>query len=315
MTRTSRTTPLKAVLPIALLLLAGCATSVRPPAWRARPEAGPDGGASATQTRPLSEKEKRDAAALDAWLRTMKSNPREALKAYGGIAASMPERWQVNYDAAVAYLRLNEPEPAVAELNAALGKDPDPGIVYGALGAAYASMGKRDDSAAAFKKAFEHGPGAGVLINAGAAYTEMGRLDEAVIYYREAEALDPENPALRYNMGLLLYGKGLYRKALEEFNRASGKGLDDLKISLSKARTLLRLGRYDEALELFKSAALKDKNYFYLHKQIGIIYELYLGDMKKAFEHYNMYLSGIKGDKDVESWIDIVKARLSREAQ
>ncbi|MBI5826848.1 MAG: tetratricopeptide repeat protein [Deltaproteobacteria bacterium] len=304
----------KAILPAALLLLAGCA-SVQTPAWQARPEAGPDRGATAPQARPLSEKEKKDAAALEAWLKTMKADPREALKAYKNISASMPDRWQVNYDAAVAYLRLNEPELAVTELNAALGKDPAPGVVYGALGTAYASMGKKDDSAEAFKKAFEHGPGAEVLINAGGAYMEMGRFDEAIVYYREAEALAPKNPALHYNLGLWLYRKGLYRKALEEFNRASVKGLDDLKVSLCKAQTLLRLGRYEEALGLFKSAAQMDKNYFYLHKQIGIIYELYVGDLNKAFEHYNLYLSGIKGDKDVESWIEIVKARLAREGQ
>lgn len=306
--------PFKALLPPALLLLAGCA-SVQTPAWQARPEAGPDRGAQTPQTRPLSEKEKRDGAALDAWLKAMKANPQEALKAYKNIAASMPERWQVNYDAAVAYLRVNEPELAAAELNAALGKDPSPGVVYGALGAAYASMGKKDDSAAAFKKAFEHGPGAEVLINAGAAFMEMGRLDEAVIYYREAEALAPENPALRYNLGLLMYRKGLYRRALEEFGRASGKGLDALKVSLCKAHTLLRLGRYAEALRLFEEIASRDTNYFYLYKQTGIIYELYLGDMKKAFEHYNLYQSVVKGDKDVEAWMEIVQARLAREAQ
>ncbi len=308
-------TPLKAILPPALLLLAGCA-SVQTPAWQARPEAGPDRGAQAAQTRPLSEKEKKDSAALEAWLKTMKANPQEALKAYKNVSASMPERWQVNYDAAVAYLRLNKPEPAVAELNAALGKkDAAPGVVYGALGAAYASMGKKDDSAAAFKKAFEHGAGAGVLVNAGAASMETGRLDEALIYYREAEALEPKNPALHYNLGLLMYRKGFYRRALEEFGRASGNGLDGLKVSLCKAQTLLRLGRHGEALRLFEEIASRDTNYFYLHKQIGIIYELYAGDMKKAFEHYNLYLSVVKGDKDVESWIEIVQARLAREGQ
>lgn len=304
----------KAILPPALLLLAGCA-SVRTPAWQAQPQAGPDRGAQANQARPLSEKDKKDSAALEAWIKTMKANPLEALKEYKNVSASMPERWQVNYDAAVAYLRLSKPEQAVAELNAALGKDPAPGAVYGALGTAYAAMGKKNDSAEAFKKAFEHNAGVEVIINAGGIFMEMGRLDEALVYYREAEALAPENPILRYDLGLLMYRKGFYRRALEEFNRASGKGLDALKVSLCKAHTLLQLGRHEEALRLFEEIALRDTNYFYLHKQIGIIYELYVGDMNKAFEHYNLYLSGIKGDKDVESWIEIVTARLAREAQ
>ncbi|MEK7772917.1 MAG: tetratricopeptide repeat protein, partial [Deltaproteobacteria bacterium] len=293
--------------------LAGCA-SVQTPNGLIKPEAARNPAGDAPQSKPRSEKEKKNAAAFNVWLKTIRENPKEALNAHKDIAVSMPDRWQVNYNAAVIYMKLNEPDKAESELNAALKKNPRPGMVYGALGVAYALAGKKDDAAAAFKKAFKEDSRAAVLINAGGVYLEMGRYEEAMTYYRDAETIEPENPLVRYNLGLLLYRKGDYKKALEEFRKAKRAG-DGITASLCEAQTLLKLGRHEDALELFKNAVEKDTNYFYLYKHMGIIYELYAGDMKKAYEYYNMYLSMVKSDKDVESWIQIVKTRLAREGQ
>ena len=46
------------------------------------------------------------------------------------------------------------------------------------------------------------------------------------------------------------------------------------------------------------------------YKYMGIIYEIYMGDMENAALNYNTYLSkGGSKVKDVEVWIDIVKTR------
>lgn len=282
------------------------------------PPAAPTGQKSAQAPDPKAmEKAAREAAlapVVNAWMTQIDQAPGEALRAYPGLAKALSDRWEVHYNGGLLYMKLNRPEEAQDAFNRAMKLKAPPEKIYNALGIVYYETGRKNEAADALKKAFGYDWKSQALINIGNVYMEIGKYDDAVGYYRDAEALDPNNPMLHYNKGILFYRKGNYRKALEEFEKVPGAE-DALKSGFCKAQSLLKTGRYEESLKLFKKLAEKDTNNFYLYKHIGIIYEIYLGNPEKAFENYTAYLSHVKEDKDVQAWQDITRTKIMNKEQ
>ena len=52
-------------------------------------------------------------------------------------------------------------------------------------------------------------------MNMGINLKRQGRLDEALIYYKQALELDPHNPVIMYNIGILFNIRSEYEKAIQ----------------------------------------------------------------------------------------------------
>jgi len=65
-------------------------------------------------------------------------------------------------------------------------------------------------------------------------------------------------------------------------------------------------------IEYSDKAPHNDKS---LYKNMGVIYELYTGDMARALQNYVGYISivGERNAGDVSLWADVVRARISRQ--
>jgi len=115
-------------------------------------------------------------------------------------------------------------------------------------------------------------------IDLGIAYAHTGDLVRAEASLNRALELNPHHPAAFNELGLVERRKGEFAKA-----RAS----------------------YEAALAQFP-------DFYYAHRNLAILCDLYLGDYPCALEHYEAYSRLVPNDADVVKWIADLRKRTSR---
>ncbi len=91
----------------------------------------------------------------------------------------------------------------------------------------------------------------------GIAYYNEEQFDQAARKFSEAEALDPENPTVRYNAGNAKYRLGRYEAAIEDYGKVlSGDTPPALrqKTWYNQGNAWFRLGALDRAMDSYKKA-------------------------------------------------------------
>jgi tetratricopeptide (TPR) repeat protein len=77
-----------------------------------------------------------------------------------------------------------------------------------------------------------------------------------------------------------------------------------------------QLGRFAEALEMYQLALKGDEGYADAHRNIAILYELYMGEGEKALQHYRRYRELLGADeREVTMWIADLERRVGGSAQ
>ena len=115
-------------------------------------------------------------------------------------------------------------------------------------------------------------------IDLGIAYAHTGDLVRAEASLNRALELNPHHPAAYNELGLVQRRKGEFAKA-----RAS----------------------YEAALAQFP-------DFYYAHRNLAILCDLYLGDYPCALEHYQAYSQLVPNDADVVKWIGDLRNRASK---
>jgi tetratricopeptide (TPR) repeat protein len=95
-------------------------------------------------------------------------------------------------------------------------------------------------------------------LSKGLTLSSMGRLNESIAAYKTAISLSPNDGSAWFSLGLDYYTLGNYTDALDTFNKALG--IDDRNGNAwnYKGLTLHRLGRYQEAIEAFNRGLIID---------------------------------------------------------
>lgn len=239
-----------------------------------------------------------------------KDNPEVALDAYRHIAALDTSRWEANFNAGLIYMKRGEAQKAEKELLEAHERKSPADKAASALGALYHAAGKTGKAIGVLETALSHERSAIALINLAYLKQSAGKTEEAAKLYMEAEALDPANPIIHYNLGLLLYKTEQYERSASRFEKAIAGGKKDGETIEALAASLIKLRKYEEALTALKQLNQLVPAAAIPYKNMGIIYEVFLGDYANAERNYSGYLSKAK-DKhpDVEAWTEVVKAK------
>jgi Tfp pilus assembly protein PilF len=134
-----------------------------------------------------------------------------------------------------------------------------------------------DQAIELLEKVIEKSPGVTApYINIAIAYMQLGKLEKAEANLKTALSLVPDHPVACNEYGLL-------------------------------CRTT---GRFAEARALYEKALLRFPDYYPLHRNLGILCDLYLNDLACALQHYEIYSEAKPGDKQVKAWIADLRARL-----
>jgi Tfp pilus assembly protein PilF len=129
------------------------------------------------------------------------------------------------------------------------------------------------------EKVIEQSPGVTApYINMAIACQHIGKLEQAEEHIKTALLLIPEHPVACNEYGLL------YRKT----------------------------GRFAEARAVYEKALSIFPDYYPVHRNLGILCDLYLNDLACALEHYEIYSEARPEDKKVKTWIADLRVRLGR---
>ncbi|MCW8919112.1 MAG: tetratricopeptide repeat protein [Gammaproteobacteria bacterium] len=130
---------------------------------------------------------------------------------------------------------------------------------------------------------------------------------------QELIAASPGLAVAHANMGTIEWQLGHADKAEQTWLRA-------LELRPGWAALYNRLGffyreqaRFEQALAMYQQALASDDTYARSHRNLAILYELYLGEGEKALPHYRRYLELVGGEeREVQLWIADLEQRVKR---
>ena len=148
-----------------------------------------------------------------------------AVKLFEEVLAKSPNQPEARINLALAYLRLNKPAEAVAQLElVAAGGNTDPRVQF-QLGGAYVDMKELDKAVTAFETGLARqpdlkDPGAWeAAVTLGAVYFAKGDADKAAGLFEKALAARPGTAAPMVGLAKVYASKGDVQKALELFDK------------------------------------------------------------------------------------------------
>ena len=137
--------------------------------------------------------------------------------------------------------------------------------------------GKNDKAIELLAKVIERSPAVTAPhINIAIAYMRTGKVEQAEQHLKTALGLVPNHPAACNEYGLLL------RKG----------------------------GRFKEAREIYEKALASFPDYLPVHRNLGILCDLYLNDPECALKQFEIYSEGMPADAQVKIWIAELRMRL-----
>lgn len=106
----------------------------------------------------------------------------------------------------------------------------------------------------------------------GEALDEMKDHEGAIREFRAAAATDPKEPNVHFGLGYLLWTRGQYQEAADEFRKELANNPNHLKAMLYLADTQILMNQSDEARPLLEEVGMKDPNIAMQHLDLGILY-------------------------------------------
>ena len=229
----------------------------------------------------------------------------------------------MHYNIGHAYQQKGQFEKAIEHYKETLRIEPGDLQAMNNLGVLLLSQKKTDEALKIFEKAVQlNSHYIDSINNLGLALREKGRVKEAMEKWQQVIDLEPMQPEAHYNIGVTMLRNGRYNQAIEHLNKSLEKKKEwdvynylstsymalgqfknamgsyneaiklkpgDMNIESNIAMTLTKLGKAEQAEQIWQRILARDPENFKAHYGLGRL----LADKKqldKAMEHFNKVL-------------------------
>ena len=137
-----------------------------------------------------------------------------------------------------------------------------------------------------------------------------GRNDEAERGFRALAQSNPDLGGPHANLGVIYRQAGKLNESASELEQAAKINPNQPIYFNQLGITYRQLGKFDKARDAYEKAIALDATYAAPILNLGILYDLYLGDGPRALELYGRYLAlSPSGDAAVTKWVAELKNR------
>lgn len=151
-----------------------------------------------------------------------------------------------------------------------------------------------------------------VNFHAAVASMQQKNWDHAEATLKQLAEKNPKLSGVYLNLGIVYRNKGDTEKAAAEFNRAISANIKNVDAYNQLAVLKRESGDFNAAEGLYQKALGIWPFYPEGHKNIAILYDLYLGKPELALPHYQAYQQLLPApDKQVDSWVADLQRRLN----
>jgi tetratricopeptide (TPR) repeat protein len=229
-------------------------------------------------------------------LKRRKNYP-EALSLHFLALEFSPNKFEQYSEIGDTFMALGEPENAILYLRKASQLDPFNPLVCYNLGRAYFELGRYEQSEAASKAALQHDPemehartniGLNATLYTGLANLNCGKLIEAEQWFRKNLVLTAPS---YHNLGRSLLRQGKYEEALQSFLRAVDLVPENAVYWDLVGNAYLELNQLDDAQKVLEKAIELDPAWSLSHYDLGVVYSRMKGRENDAMKLFKQAIS------------------------
>jgi tetratricopeptide (TPR) repeat protein len=145
---------------------------------------------------------------------------KEAAEVFNTIVENVPEYGEAYFNLALCYVRMNDMDKAIPQLEKSIELKPDLITAYGILGEAYLGKKEFENAITVFNKGIEFDPSnPNYYYSLGVAYCNLKKADEAIEILNKAKELDESFANVYYLLGVAYNMKSDNAKTIESFEK------------------------------------------------------------------------------------------------
>lgn len=190
-----------------------------------------------------------------------------AKNAYINVIKIRPEYIEAYQSLCVVLMKLNDSKDAIKYAIMANAIASEDYLFDFVIGTAYMKIKEFEKSIEPFKSAISKAPNnIGNYNSLGTAYMATGKSEEAIKCYKKALELNPESPMAYFNLGSAYQIQQNHNEACTYLQKACELDDEDEGFKTAFAMSLVKLGKYHEAADLYKSLLIQHpekENYKY----------------------------------------------------
>lgn len=140
---------------------------------------------------------------------------------------------------------------------------------------------------------------------------EQGRTEEGIALLEKTAAMAPELSAPLIDLGIAYHRAGDLAKAAEHLNKALALNPDHPVVHNELGIVYRKSGRFAEARQSYEAALAIYPGFHYARRNLGVLCDLYLGDLQCALEHYQAYVETAPADEEAAMWLADIRNRVN----